>query len=134
MSEFLNDDMTAYIRYRLEKADEVYYAAQILSDAKQWNSVINRLYYACFYSASALLLYRGISAKTHSGVIGTFSEKIVRGGEFSVDEFRIYSKLLNWRSKGDYSDLYDFSEEDVLPMMNPARMFIDKVKSLIDIR
>lgn len=55
-----DENMTAYIRYRMEKAHEVFQAACILCDAGQWNSAVNRLYYACFYSASALLLYRHI--------------------------------------------------------------------------
>ncbi len=125
------ENMTAYIRYRLEKAQEVYGAAQVLCDANQWNSAVNRLYYACFYSASALLLNRHISAKTHSGVIGQFSEQIVRSGLVSVEDFRVYAKLLNWRSKGDYNDLYDFCKEDVMPMMPKVRHFIDVVASLV---
>ena len=132
MNEF-DENMTAYVRYRLEKAQEVYQAACVLYDAAQWNSVINRLYYACFYSASALLLYRHISAKSHSGVIGQFSEQIVRPCIVSIDEFRVYAKLLNWRSKGDYNDLFDFSREDVDSMMEPTKHFIDKVASLIEL-
>ena len=31
------ENMTAYVRYRLEKAQEVYRAAQVLYDASQWN-------------------------------------------------------------------------------------------------
>lgn len=127
------ENMTAYIRYRLEKAQEVYGAAQVLCDANQWNSAVNRLYYACFYSASALLLNRHISAKTHSGVIGQFSEQIVRSGLVSVEDFRVYAKLLNWRSKGDYNDLYDFCKEDVMPMMPKVKHFIDVVAGLIKI-
>lgn len=72
-----DENMTAYIRYRLAKAQETYEAASILFEAGQWNSLINRLYYACFYSVSALLLYKHITAKTHAGVIGQFSEQIV---------------------------------------------------------
>lgn len=128
-----NENMTAYIRYRLEKAQEVYQAACVLYDASQWNSVINRLYYACFYSATALLLYKNISAKTHAGVISQFSENIVRPGILTTDEFRVYAKLLNWRSKGDYSDLFDFTKEDVDTMMQPTKHFIDKVASLIEL-
>lgn len=129
-----NDNgMTAYIRYRLEKAQEVYQAASVLYEAAQWNSVINRLYYACFYSAGAMLLYKQISAKSHAGVIGQFSEHIVRTGIVSIDEFRVYAKLLNWRTKGDYNDLYDFTKEDVDTMMFPTRHFIDKVAALIEI-
>lgn len=126
-----NDNIIAYVRYRLKKSQEVYEAACVLYDAEQWNSVINRLYYACFYAASALLLYKHVTVKSHSGVIGQFSENIVRTGILSVDEFRVYAKLLNWRSKGDYNDLFDFSKEDVDSMMNPTKHFIEKVASLI---
>ncbi len=129
----MDENMTAYVRYRLEKAEETYQAAVVLYNACQWNSVINRLYYACFYVASALLLYKHIPAKSHSGVIGQFSEQIVRPGFISVEEFRVYAKLLNWRSKGDYSDLFDFTKEDVDSMMEPAATFIAKVKDLIDL-
>ena len=125
------ENMTAYIRYRLEKAQEVYEAARILCEAGQWNSAVNRLYYACFYSASALLLYLHLSAKSHAGVIGQFSEHVVRPGLISTEDFRVYAKLLNWRSKGDYNDLYDFCKEDVSPMMPKVKQFIDKVASLI---
>lgn len=119
------EDWTAFVRYRLEKAEETYQAAQVLYEAAQWNSVVNRLYYACFYAASAVLLYRHISAKSHAGIIGQFSENVVRTGEISLDDFRVYSKLLNWRTKGDYSDLYDFNKEDIDMVMLPARHFID---------
>ena len=128
-----DDNMNAYIRYRLEKAQETYQAALVLYDASQWNSVINRLYYACFYSATALLLYKKLHAKSHAGVISQFSENIVRAGLVSKEEFRVYAKLLSWRSKGDYSDLFDFTQEDVDSMMQPAKEFIDKVASLIQI-
>ena len=42
-------------------------------------------------------------------------------------------KLLNWRSKGDYNDLFDFTKEDVDSMMNPTKHFIDKVAGLIEL-
>ena len=129
----MDEGMIAYVRYRLEKVQETYQAALVLYDAAQWNSVINRLYYSCFYSAGALLLYKHIPAKSHSGVIGLFSEHIVRSGIITIEEFRVYAKLLNWRSKGDYSDLYDFTKEDVDSMIQPAKFFIDKVASLIEL-
>ena len=127
----IEEDWTAFVRYRIEKADETYLAAKILYDAAQWNSVVNRLYYACFYAATAILLHRHITAKSHAGVIGQFSEHVVRTGEISIDDFRVYSKLLNWRTKGDYSDLYDFSREDVDSVMKPTLNFINEVKKLI---
>lgn len=127
----MEPNINEFVQYRLAKADEVLEAAQILFDAKQWNSCINRLYYACFYASSALLIARGIGAKSHGGVISKFSETAVLSGEVSSDEYKVYSKLLNWRTKGDYSDMFDFCEDDVASVMEPTRQFIDKVKSLI---
>lgn len=125
------NEIEEFISYRLDKSEEVYSAAILLYDAGQWNSAVNRLYYACFYAASALLLKRGVGAKSHNGVIAKFSECVVRTGEMSADEYRVYSKLLNWRTKGDYSDMFDFTKEDVDDVMQPARQFIDKVKTLL---
>ena len=127
----IDDDMTAFVRYRMEKAEEAYTAAKILYDNAQWNAAINRLYYACFYAASAVLLNRHIGAKSHAGVLGMFSERIVRTGEISLEDFRVYSKLLGWRTKGDYSDMFDYTKEDLDMVMQPTRIFLDKTLSLV---
>lgn len=58
---------------------------------------------------------------------------MVRVGIISIEDFRVYAKLLNWRSKGDYNDLFDFTKEDVDSMMIPAKVFIDKVADLIEL-
>ena len=131
MSEL--DNMNAYIRYRIEKSNETYKAACLLAEGKIWNSVINRLYYACFYAVSALLLHKNITARTHAGAISQFSENFVRAGLISIDDFRTYSKLMNWRFKGDYGDMYDFEEQDVLPLMKKAETFVRNVTTLIKI-
>ncbi len=120
-----------FIQYRIEKAEEVYQAACILYEAGQWNSAVNRLYYACFYVASALLLQQKIGAKSHAGVIAKFSENVVRTGKMDADTYKVYSKLLNWRSKGDYSDMFDFCQEDVDMVLGPTRRFIDCTVQLI---
>jgi uncharacterized protein (UPF0332 family) len=44
-----------YISYRINSAKETLEAARLLAENKHWNSAINRLYYSCFYSISALL-------------------------------------------------------------------------------
>lgn len=89
------DNMNAYIRYRIQKSEETYKAACLLADGKMWNSVVNRLYYSCFYAVSALLLSKDIIARSHAGVISQFSENFVRTGVISLENFKTYSKLMN---------------------------------------
>jgi len=49
-----------YIKYRLERATQSFEDAMILAENGRWNSVVNRLYYACFYAVVALLLKNDI--------------------------------------------------------------------------
>lgn len=65
MNSFSRPD---YVKYRLQKAEETLEVARLLVENKKWNSSVNRLYYACYYAVSALLINDGISAKTHAGV------------------------------------------------------------------
>ncbi len=44
------------IKYRHSRALETFQEALILARENYWNATANRLYYACFYAVSALLL------------------------------------------------------------------------------
>ena len=130
MNEF-DENMTAYVRYRLEKAQEVYQAACVLYDASQWNSVINRLYYACFYSASALLLHYEIEANTHNGVKTQLSMHFVRTGRLSLDYGATFSLLFEKRQASDYSD-FAYCDLALVDTLRPrAEAFIDAMERLI---
>ena len=62
-----NEDRKALIAYRQEKADMALDDAAFLTDAGKFGLAANRLYYALYYAASALLLSKGIVTKRHSG-------------------------------------------------------------------
>ena len=116
-----------HIRYRLEKAEESYQAAQLMADNGQWNFCVNRLYYTCFYSAIAMLLKHDITPKTHEGTKQQFSLHFIKNGTVDKEHGSLYTKLFNWRQKGDYGDMFDFSEEQVSPLFEPVRAFLKVV-------
>lgn len=127
----MTGDINDYITYRLERARKTYSDANLLAKNKSWNSCINRLYYSCFYLTSAILLKNGFEAKSHNGVRTIFFREFVKTGKVDKDFGRLYSDLFDWRNKGDYSDFFDFSEEDVLPLLEKAGKFIDTVEELL---
>ena len=43
----------------------------------------------------------------------------------------MYSQLFTWRQKGDYADLFDFTEEKVSPYFDPVERLIDLVEKSI---
>lgn len=44
--------------------------AEDMIETKHWNLAIQRMYYTCFYMASALLMSAGLKSQTHNGVLG----------------------------------------------------------------
>jgi uncharacterized protein (UPF0332 family) len=51
-------DKKALIQYRLSRAKETLGEVRDLEEHGHWNAAISRLYYACFYAVSALILTR----------------------------------------------------------------------------
>ncbi len=121
----------AYIEYRLEKAEETYQVALLLTENSKWNSTINRLCYACFYAVSALLVQNKIEVKSHAGLKTQFFLNFIKTGEISMEFGKLYADLFDWRQKGDYSDFFDFKEEDVKPLIEPTKALINKIKEII---
>ena len=56
----------------------------VQQQARLWNMLANRLYYAVFHAVSALLIKNSLYANSHKGLHMLFSEKFVRTGIFSL--------------------------------------------------
>ena len=89
------------------------------------------MYYACYYAVIALLISKEIKAQTHTGVRQMFGLHFVKPGFIDKDLGRFYSNLFDKRQTGDYDDLIDYKEDDVLVLFDPAKAFIQKIEQLI---
>jgi uncharacterized protein (UPF0332 family) len=119
------------INYRFERAKETLEDAKFLAEKQRWNSAINRLYYAAYYAVIALLIKESYKSTTHNGVKTKFSEQFIKTGLFPTEIGRIYSQLFTWRQKGDYADLFDFTEEKVTPYFEPVEKLIELVEKYL---
>lgn len=119
------------VLYRLQRARQTLEDARILASAGRWNPCVNRLYYACFYAVSALLLQNGLSSSKHTGVRSLFNRHYVRTGKVPKELAPIYNDLFERRHEGDYMDFVDFEEAQVRPWIGRAEQFIDHIASLI---
>ena len=66
--ELSPEHRVALIQYRFERAYKTLEEADYMRVGNYFNAAINRLYYACFYAATGLLIAKGIEAGTHNGV------------------------------------------------------------------
>jgi len=126
-----DEEREAVVQFRIEKAIKTFSEIALLADNALWHTAANRLYYACYYAVAALLIKNGIEAKTHQGVINQFGLHFVKTDIFSQKEGKLFKRLFELRQDSDYADWITITEEDVIPLIEPVRNFIDKVESLI---
>ena len=123
------EDKNSLVAYRLKKGKETFAELPILVENNLWRNAANRLYYACFYAASALLMKDGYQAHSHNGVRSVLATRY----ETIIDKclIKTYGILFNMRQRGDYEDWAILEEEDIIPQIEPANRFITRIESLI---
>lgn len=128
------DDKKAIIAYRIQKSEQTMIEARDCAKMGHWNLAANRLYYALFHVASALLVDKGYTSKTHSGIICIIGQEFVTKGLLASEDGRLLSRLQNMRQSGDYDDMFDWTESDIKPLFKPTEVLLDKMKKLISVK
>jgi uncharacterized protein (UPF0332 family) len=126
-----NASFDDYINYRLESAGQSYKDARLLFENGSYNACVNRLYYSVFYAVIALLLKSKIEIKSHDGARRMFGKYFVNTSFIDQEFGKLYSKLFDWRERGDYGDLFDFSEKEVEPLFQKVAEMLDAIKNLL---
>ena len=119
------------VQYRLERAREALAEAAVLLDSGHANTGVNRLYYACFYAVSALLLTKGLTATRHSGLRTLFHQHVIRAGLLPLVQGQLYDRLFDQRQQSDYADLVHFDVDEVRSWCGEAQAFVDAAAGLI---
>jgi uncharacterized protein (UPF0332 family) len=119
------------VSYWIEKANDSLNAAQDDLKARRFSFSVNRIYYACFYAVSAVLLQKGLRFKKHSGVRAAFHKHIVNPGLISREPGQFYDEIFEARQRGDYIELVLFEKEQVEKWLQRASEFVKAVRALI---
>ena len=126
-----SEDRQAVIDYRIERSYAAFNEAQYVAQGRFWNLTANRLYYAVFYICEALLLSNQINTNSHAGVSRMMNLHFVRTGKLQKREGELLGRLFRMRQTGDYDDLSDWTEEEIMPLFKPVEELINKIKTLI---
>jgi uncharacterized protein (UPF0332 family) len=98
------DIQATSIKLKLSKAKELLGDAKIVFDNGGYNSVVSRLYYACYHATVALRLTKQIQSKPHRGLTVLLHKEFVSKGLFSPEHPAFFSKLMQERTLDDYGD------------------------------
>jgi len=121
----------ALVRYRLERASEALDEAELLFESGHLHTYVNRLYYACFYAVSALLVTKGLSTSKHAHLRALLHKELIRPGIIPLEYGQLFDLLFNNRQKGDYSDFVVFRTEQVQGWLKQAREFVDYISTRV---
>ncbi|MBQ8064325.1 MAG: HEPN domain-containing protein [Prevotella sp.] len=133
MKETLDEQSrTDLVKYRMERADETLQEARLLAKEGYYNAAFNRLYYACFYAALALLVKNGIPTSTHAGVKTMLGLHFVSKGLLDKEHGKTFSRLFEIRHSGDYDD-FVYCDKEMTEEYTPlAEAFIQRIKELLE--
>ena len=120
------------VRYRIENAENTLAEVETHRANGFYNTAVNRLYYSCYYAATAILIANGIEVKSHDGVRMNLGKYIVQEGMLTPELGRYFSRLFSKRSTGDYDDFFNHTVETVDELMPDAKLFIQTIKDWID--
>lgn len=130
----MNDELRKeIIQYRMESAKALLKEIDSHINNGFYNTAVNRMYYACFYSVSALLLHRMVDGvKTHEGVRQMFGKHFIITGILPKNLGKFYTILFARRSAADYEDFLNYDEQSVRELQPQTEDFIKTIHGLIN--
>lgn len=132
MKEVMDEaSMRDLMNYRYARAKETLSEVPYLKEQGFYNTAINRLYYACYYAAVALMIKNKLFPTTHAGVKQLLGMHFVAKGKLSREQGRSFSLLFERRHSSDYDDFAYSSEQDVAELLPKAEDFIKAIGELL---
>lgn len=115
----------------LAKADDAIESAELELKQDHTSFAVNRLYYACFYAVTALLLQDEKQFTRHSVVKSEFVKTYIKSGRIDVKWNKFYQKLFDDRQEGDYIPTVTFEASEISIRLQQAYEFVKIIRGLI---
>ena len=114
----------ALAQHRIARAHAALQEADLLIEQQHFSGALNRVYYAAFYAARAVLATRNLDSSRHSGVIALFQEHFVRTALVPADTARALPRAFEKRQTSDYGDFSEPSSDEVLALRGQVEVFV----------
>ena len=106
------------VNYWFRKADESLQSAKSEFQEARLNFAVNRLYYAMFYSVTALLMAKGVNLSKHTAIRAAFHRDFIHTNLIEKVFGKLYDELFHARHQGDYMPMITFEAEIVKQQIN----------------
>ena len=121
------------MKEHLKLSKEFLEDAKRLFEFKSLRSAADRAYYAMYHAAQAILLSKGVKARTHKGTILEFGRNIVEKGLIPKEYGRWLTEALDIRLSGTYNIYAVFGEDAVKEIVEKAERFVKEVEKILSL-
>lgn len=119
------------VAHWMQKAEEAIAAAHREWGAGDFGLAVNRVYYACFYAARAVLLAEGHRFVKHTGVRSGLHKHLVKTGRVRAELAESYDRAFNDRMEIDYQIVAAPRADDVQRSIGEAEAFVADMKRFL---
>ena len=124
--------MKDYSRRRIEKAEETVAAARILLADGHLDSAADRVYYAMFYLAEALLFERGLEFSSHGAVHGAFGKEFAKTRALDPQYHAWLLRAFEIRQRATYGIDAALDSEGVRRLIGRAEEFLAAARRYLE--
>lgn len=115
----------------LDRSNDRLKAARHLLAGGHYSDAVSRAYYSMFFAARALLMAKGIEARTHRGLVGGIYEHYVRPGTLARDVAALLPAAMAARHEADYGFPDRATENEASATIGDADRFLSLSKGLL---
>jgi uncharacterized protein (UPF0332 family) len=122
----------ALARHRLARARTALDESDVLLGQGHVSGALNRVYYAAFYAARAVLATVNLDSSRHSGVISLFQQHFVKTGLVQTDIAKALPRAFEKRQTADHGDFSEPTREEVLSLRDQVEAFVLACQRVVD--
>ena len=127
----MKPELAALARHRMAQARETLAEADQLLASQAFRGAVNRLYYAAFYAARALLATRDMDAARHTGLITLFQQHFVKTGLVPAETGKVLARAFEKRQNSDYGDFATIDPADAQDLSRAVHAFVHACGELL---
>lgn len=123
----MEEENSQAVRLRIKQARETLKEAEALRDQALWRGVINRSYYAMFYTVLALAASKEVVVSKHTHAVAFFDKEFVHKGIFPKELSRALHYGFDQRQTSDYGEVWDVERGEAEMALSEAKSFVKAV-------
>lgn len=102
------------VHLRMEASRRLLHEVNVNMEFEFWNSIMNRMYYACFYAVQGALMSVGVDhVKRHEGARSMFNLHFVANGKIDKKWGRFFAHMFEYRSQADYDFETSYTRQQI---------------------